>query len=69
MHGSLPRHGRRSLEKTKRVGCQTSTPKEELKGIAGTLPIREVVMLPVYLQAMPSITSEPICNANEAGPN
>ena len=33
-----------------------------LAGIAATLPIKEVVMLPIYLKAAPSITPEPIYN-------
>ena len=48
--------------------------KENLKadvltGIAITLPIRDVVMLSVYLQATPSITLEPVWSVNEVDPD
>ena len=38
---------------------------DALAGIATTLPIKEAMMLPVYLKAAPSITLEPMCNTNQ----
>ena len=38
---------------------------DALAGIATTLPIKEAVMLPVYLKAAPSITLEPVCNTSQ----
>ena len=38
---------------------------DTLAGIATTLPIKEAVMLPVYLKAAPSITLEPMCNTSQ----
>lgn len=39
---------------------------DDLAEIAATLPIREAVMLSVYLQATPLITPRLVCSANEA---
>ncbi|KAL6321503.1 hypothetical protein AAG906_019683 [Vitis piasezkii] len=39
---------------------------DALAGIAVTLPIKEVVMLPIYLKATPLITPRPMCNTSEA---
>ena len=41
---------------------------DALARIVATLPVRETIMLPVYLQATPSITPELECSANEADP-
>ncbi|KAL6326264.1 hypothetical protein AAG906_004761 [Vitis piasezkii] len=38
---------------------------DALNGIAATLLIKEVVMLPVYLQVTTSITPEPVYSSNE----
>ena len=40
-----------------------------LAGRATTLPIRDVVMLPVYLHATSSVASVPVCSIVEADPN
>ncbi|RVW36403.1 hypothetical protein CK203_083825 [Vitis vinifera] len=40
-----------------------------LAGRATTLPIRDVVMLPVYLHATSSVASVPVCSIAEADPN
>ena len=42
---------------------------DALAGIAATLPIKEVVMLPVYLQVTTSITPEPVYSSNEVNPS
>ncbi|RVW27617.1 hypothetical protein CK203_099143 [Vitis vinifera] len=39
---------------------------DALVRIAATLLIREIVMLPVYIQSQSSITSEPICSTAKA---
>ena len=39
---------------------------DALARIDVTLPIKEAVMLPVYLKATPSITPELVCRTNEA---
>ena len=39
---------------------------DALVGIVATLPIKEAVMLPVYLKATFSITPKPMCNTSEA---
>ena len=38
---------------------------DALAGIDVTLPIKEAVMLPIYLKATPSITPELVCRTNE----
>ena len=38
---------------------------DTLAKIAATLPIKEVVMLPVYLKVTPLITPKPMCSTNE----
>ena len=46
-------------------------PREEngvvnaLAGIVTTIPIKEALMLPVYLKVAPSITLEPMCNTSQ----
>ena len=39
---------------------------DALADIVVVLPINETIMLPVYLKVVPSITSELVCNANQA---
>ena len=39
---------------------------DALARITATLPIKEVVMLPIYLKVTPSITPEPMCSTSEA---
>ena len=39
---------------------------DALVEIAVTLPIKEEVMLPIYLKATPLITPKPMCNTSEA---
>nr|CAN71856.1 hypothetical protein VITISV_012967 [Vitis vinifera] len=39
---------------------------DALAGIAASLPIKEAILLPIHLQANPSITEAPTCNTIEA---
>lgn len=39
---------------------------EALVGITAILPIKETVMLPIYLKVMPSIAPKLVCNTSEA---
>lgn len=50
----------------KRVPRKENLKVDALVGIASTILIRKIVMLPIYLQATPSIIPEPLCSANEA---
>ena len=52
----------------KRVTWKENVKANALAGIAATLPIKEVVMIPVYLQVTTSITPEPVYNSNEVNP-
>ena len=51
----------------KRISCTKSVQVNALAGIATTLPIKEVVLLPVYLQVASSIAVTPVCNTSETG--
>ena len=42
---------------------------DTLARIVGTLLVRKAIMPPIYLQATPSITPEPVCSANEVDPD
>lgn len=50
----------------RRIPWTKNLKADALAEITTTLPIREVVMLPIYLQAIPSIMPEPVCSATEA---
>ncbi|RVW13311.1 hypothetical protein CK203_088988 [Vitis vinifera] len=47
-----------------RVPREENEKADALAGITVTLPIKEAVMLPVYLKVAPSITPEPVCNTS-----
>ena len=51
----------------KRISRIKSVQVNALAGIATTLPIKEVVLLPVYLQVASSIAVTPVCNTSETG--
>ena len=53
----------------RRVPRKENLKADVLARIAITLPIREVVILPVYLQATPLITPEPVWSANKVDPD
>ncbi|RVW28623.1 hypothetical protein CK203_100867 [Vitis vinifera] len=42
---------------------------DTLTRIAATLSIREVIMLPIYLQSTPSITPKLVCSATKVDPD
>ena len=48
----------------RRVPREENEKADALAGITVTLPIKEAVMLPVYLKVAPSITPEPVCNTS-----
>ena len=50
----------------RRVPRKENEKTDALAGITATLPIKEAVMLPIYLKVTPSITPEPMCNTSEA---
>ena len=52
----------------RRVPRKMNLKADAMAGIATTLPTREVVMLPIYLQVSPSITPEQVFNTIEANP-
>ena len=41
---------------------------DALAGIAASLPIKEVILLPIHVQANPSVTEASTCNTIEASP-
>ncbi|KAL6319839.1 hypothetical protein AAG906_036907 [Vitis piasezkii] len=47
------------------VSCEENGKANTLAGIAATLPIKEAVMLPVYLKVAPLITPERVCNISQ----
>ena len=49
----------------RRVPCEENGKADALVRIVATLPMKEAVMLPVYLKVAPSITPEPVCNTSE----
>ena len=49
----------------RRVPCEENGKADALVRIVATLPMKEAVMLPVYLKVTPSITLEPVCNTGQ----
>lgn len=49
----------------KRIPRIENVQADTLARIAATLPIKEAVLLPVYLQVASSIATTPICNTNK----
>ena len=45
-----------------RIPWTTNMQADALAGIATSLPIREFILLPIYVQTAPSIAKSPICN-------
>lgn len=53
----------------KRIPQTKNLKADALARIAATLPIREAMMLPVYLQTTPSIKPEPVFSTTKVDPN
>ena len=51
----------------KRIPDIENVQVDSLVGIVATLPIKEAVLLPIYLQATSQIIATLVCNTNEAG--
>ena len=49
----------------RRVPREENEKADALAGITVTLPIKEAVMLPVYIKVALSITPEPVCNTSQ----
>ena len=49
----------------RRVPCEENGKTYTLVGIIPILPIKDAVMLPVYLKTVSSITPEPMCNTSQ----
>ena len=49
----------------RRVSREENGKIETLVGITAILPIKEAVMLPIYLKTAPLITLEPMCNTGQ----
>ena len=58
----LQRLGKWTIEKVPRAD---NVRADALTGIAASFPIKEAILLPIYVQANPSITEASICNAIE----
>lgn len=51
----------------KRIPRIENVQVDALAGVVAMLPIKEVILLPIHLQTVSSITVTPICNAREIG--
>ena len=49
----------------RRVPREKNRKADTLAKISVTLPIKEAVMLPIYLKVTPSITPKPVCNTGQ----
>ena len=59
---TLQRLGEWTIEK---VSQADNVRVDALTGITASLPIKETILLPIYVQTNPSITEAPACNAIE----
>ena len=59
---TLQRLGEWTIEK---VSQADNVRVDALTGITASLPIKETILLPIYVQTNPSITKAPACNAIE----
>ena len=50
----------------KRIPRSKNTQADTLAGIATTLPVKEVILLSIYLLVVSSIVVAPMCNTNKA---
>lgn len=50
----------------KRIPRSENTQADTLAGIATTLPVKEVILLSIYLLVVSSIVVAPMCNTNKA---
>ena len=62
VRGTLQRLGKWTIEKVPRAD---NVRADALAGIIASLPIKEAILLPIYVQANPSITEASACNAIE----